>query len=197
MLWTVTVALAVMFVGGACNSVGADVMSRLILASEERVKLCGRQFIRAVISTCGNSWLERSTKGELVFPFKRTFNECRDVFLPTDQFHSTPLSDVPKDKWKTWQQGTDPRDDNSALPVPSSNSLADLLTFYRVANERQQSSSSFPGLERESTASGEQVENKHATDRLVARTMDKSIFVIVTMLCCSRGCTKSDVRRLC
>ncbi|KAM4720055.1 prorelaxin H1 [Anableps anableps] len=180
MLWTVTVALAVMCVGGACNSVGADVMSRLILARNYRVKLCGREFIRAVIFTCGGSRWRRSTEGEL------------------DQFHSTPLSDVvPEDKWKTWQQGTDPRDDNSALPVPSSNSLADLLTFYRVTNERQQSSSSFPGLEQESTASGEQVENKHATDRLVARTVKRDISMGLAGMCCNQGCTKNDIGRLC
>lgn len=64
MLWKMTVALAVMCVGGACNSVGADVMSRLIVPRDYGVKLCGREFIRAVIFTCGGSRWKRSTEGE-------------------------------------------------------------------------------------------------------------------------------------
>lgn len=64
MLWRVTVALAVMCVGGACNSMGTDVMSRLIVPRDYGVKLCGREFIRAVIFTCGGSRWKRSTEGE-------------------------------------------------------------------------------------------------------------------------------------
>uniref|UniRef100_A0A3Q1ECU8 Relaxin 1 n=1 Tax=Acanthochromis polyacanthus TaxID=80966 RepID=A0A3Q1ECU8_9TELE len=60
MMWRLTLALAVV-----CNCVKADVMSRLILPRDYGVKLCGREFIRAVIFTCGGSRWKRSTEGDL------------------------------------------------------------------------------------------------------------------------------------
>lgn len=65
MLWRVTLAVAVVCVGGICNCVKADVMSRLMVPRDYGVKLCGREFIRAVIFTCGGSRWKRSTDGDL------------------------------------------------------------------------------------------------------------------------------------
>ncbi|XP_005810066.1 relaxin-3-like [Xiphophorus maculatus] len=180
MLWKVTVALAVMCVGGACNSVGADVMSRLIVPRDYGVKLCGREFIRAVIFTCGGSRWKRSTEGE------------------GELFHWTSLGDVaPEAERRTWQYDTDLRDDNSPLPFAASNSLADLLTLFTVTNERQQSSSGSPGLPRESIALGEQVQNKDAADRLVVTKKKRNFSLGVAGMCCNQGCTKNDIGRLC
>ena len=66
MLWRVSLAVAVVCVGGICNScVRADVRSRLIIPRDYGVKLCGREFIRAVIFTCGGSrWKRSSDLGE-------------------------------------------------------------------------------------------------------------------------------------
>lgn len=63
MLWRL--ALAVVCVGGVCSSVRADVMSRMMVPRDYGVKLCGREFIRAVIFTCGGSRWKRSTEGDL------------------------------------------------------------------------------------------------------------------------------------
>lgn len=65
MLWRLSLAVAVVCVGGICNCVKADVMSRLIVPRDYGVKLCGREFIRAVIFTCGGSRWKRSTEGDL------------------------------------------------------------------------------------------------------------------------------------
>lgn len=65
MLWRLSLAVAVVCVGGICNCVKADVMSRLIVPRDYGVKLCGREFIRAVIFTCGGSRWKRSTDGDL------------------------------------------------------------------------------------------------------------------------------------
>ncbi|XP_054896183.1 prorelaxin H1 [Poeciliopsis prolifica] len=177
MLWRVTVALAVMFVGGACNSVEADVMSRLIVPRDYRVKLCGREFIRAVIFTCGGSRWKRSTEGE------------------SEPSHWTYLEYVaPEADRRTWQHETNLRDDNSPLPFDASNSLADLLT---LTNERPQSSPGFPGLPRESTALGEQEENEDPANRLVATKKKRNFSLGVAGLCCTHGCTKYDIGRLC
>ena len=70
MLWRLTLAVAVVCVGGICNCMKADVMSRLIIPRDYGVKLCGREFIRAVIFTCGGSRWRRSTEedsGESTF----------------------------------------------------------------------------------------------------------------------------------
>lgn len=65
MLWRVTLAVAVVCVGVICNGVKADVMNRLVVPRDYGVKLCGREFIRAVIFTCGGSRWKRSTDGDL------------------------------------------------------------------------------------------------------------------------------------
>lgn len=62
MLWRLTLAVAVVCVGSMCK---ADVMGRLIVPRDYGVKLCGREFIRAVIFTCGGSRWRRSTEGLL------------------------------------------------------------------------------------------------------------------------------------
>lgn len=64
MLWRLTLAVAVVCVGGVCNCVKGDVMSRLLLSRDYGVKLCGREFIRAVIFTCGGSRWRRSADGD-------------------------------------------------------------------------------------------------------------------------------------
>lgn len=67
MLCRVTVAVALVCVGSICSCVKADLMSRLIFPRDYGVKLCGREFIRAVIFTCGGSRWRRSPElGEFV-----------------------------------------------------------------------------------------------------------------------------------
>ncbi|XP_038139619.1 prorelaxin H1 [Cyprinodon tularosa] len=180
MLWRVTVALAVMCVGGACDSVGTNVMSRLIMPRDYGVKLCGREFIRAVIFTCGGSRWKRSTEEG------------------ADPSHWTAFGDVAaEDEQKTWHPGTDLRDENSPLPFATSfsNSLADLLTLYRATNERPPSSLSFPSQLSSSRASAEQ--NKDAADLLVTSKKKRNFSLGVAGMCCSQGCTKNDIGRLC
>lgn len=65
MLWRLTLAVAVVCVGSLCSCENADVMNRLIVPRDYGVKLCGREFIRAVIFTCGGSRWRRSTEGDL------------------------------------------------------------------------------------------------------------------------------------
>lgn len=65
MLWRVTLTVAVMFVGCMCSCAQADLMSKLILPRDYGVKLCGREFVRAVIFTCGGSrWRRSADLGE-------------------------------------------------------------------------------------------------------------------------------------
>lgn len=61
MLWRVTLVVAAVCLGCA----QADLMSRLIIPRDYGVKLCGREFIRAVIFTCGGSRWRRSTEEDV------------------------------------------------------------------------------------------------------------------------------------
>ncbi|KAM8827819.1 prorelaxin H1 [Spinachia spinachia] len=74
MLWRLT--LAVVCVGATCSCMKADLMSRLMMPRDYGVKLCGREFIRAVIFTCGGSRWRRSPGGGAE-PFQ--WSSLRDV----------------------------------------------------------------------------------------------------------------------
>lgn len=60
MLCRVTLAVALVCFGSICSCAKADLMSKLIFPRDYGVKLCGREFIRAVIFTCGGSRWRRS-----------------------------------------------------------------------------------------------------------------------------------------
>lgn len=64
MLWRSSLVVAVLCVGAMCSCVQADLMSGLIVHRDYGVKLCGREFIRAVIFTCGGSRWRRSADGD-------------------------------------------------------------------------------------------------------------------------------------
>lgn len=66
MLRSVALAVALVCVGSICSCATADLRSRLAFPQDYGVKLCGREFIRAVIFTCGGSrWRRSLDLGEL------------------------------------------------------------------------------------------------------------------------------------
>lgn len=66
MLRRVALAVALLCAASVCSCVKADLMSRPVLPRDYGVKLCGREFIRAVIFTCGGSrWRRSPGFGEL------------------------------------------------------------------------------------------------------------------------------------
>ncbi|XP_008288348.1 prorelaxin H1 [Stegastes partitus] len=174
MLWRLTLALAVV-----CNCVKADVMSRLILPRDYGVKLCGREFIRAVIFTCGGSRWKRSAEGDL------------------DPYQWSSLSEVTEqDNQQVWRRAADLTDGRSSLHVASSHSLSDLLALYRAAGDVQQPSVSDPtGDSQQSAVLGER--EGGAPDWLVGSRKKRNFSLGVAGMCCSQGCTKNDIGRLC
>ncbi|XP_076614951.1 prorelaxin H1 [Chaetodon auriga] len=178
MLWRLTLAVAVVCVGGICSCVQADLMSKLILPRDYGVKLCGREFIRAVIFTCGGSRWRRSTEGDL------------------DPIQWSSFSDVTvEDNHHTWQPAAGLTDDPSPLRLSSSYSLADLLALYG-----QQQSLSDPAALRASQPSvvlAEPDGNPAEADRPVSSKMKRNFSLGVAGKCCNQGCTKNDIGRLC
>ncbi|XP_040915272.1 prorelaxin H1 [Toxotes jaculatrix] len=183
MLWRLTLAVAVVCVGGICSCVKADVMSRLIVPRDYGVKLCGREFIRAVIFTCGGSRWKRSTEGD------------------ADPFQWSSLSDVTvEDNQHTWQSGAELTDSRSPLHIASSHSLADLLALYGAIGERQQQSlSDLAPLEKSQPFAvlGEQDARLAAADRPISSKKKRNFSLGVAGMCCNQGCTKNDIGRLC
>ncbi|XP_060918173.1 prorelaxin H1 [Labrus mixtus] len=176
MLWRLTLAMAVVFVSGMCNCVKADMMSRLILPRDYGVKLCGREFIRAVIFTCGGSRWKRSTEGDL------------------DPFQWKSLSDVAaEDSQETWQLGTElTPDDRSAFR--SSYSLADLVALLGA----RQHSLRDPEMPRPSTVLN--VQEGYPADQVdlpISSRRKRNFSLGVAGKCCNQGCTKNDIGRLC
>uniref|UniRef100_A0A3B4BMR1 Insulin-like domain-containing protein n=1 Tax=Periophthalmus magnuspinnatus TaxID=409849 RepID=A0A3B4BMR1_9GOBI len=127
MAWRLTLAVAVVCVGSVCSNGQVDLMSRLLMQRDYGVKLCGREFIRAVIFTCGGSRWRRSTDD---------FGECK-------------------------KKNQKPKYTGAPLLSSQSLSLADLLAIYGALGERQNFSLGVAGM------------------------------------CCSQGCTKNDIGRLC
>lgn len=63
MLRGATLAVAAVCLGCVCHCLQAELMSQLVVPRDYGVKLCGREFIRAVIFTCGGSRWRRSADG--------------------------------------------------------------------------------------------------------------------------------------
>ncbi|XP_070707046.1 prorelaxin H1 [Pempheris klunzingeri] len=177
MLWRLTLAVAVVYVGGVCSGVKADVMSRLIMPRDYGVKLCGREFIRAVIFTCGGSRWKRSTD--------------------SDPLWWSDLSDVTvEDGRHTRQLAADGRSD---LLAAASSSLSDLLALYGAVGVGQQPLSVPSPLQRSQLAVvlGEQDGNPAAADWATPSKRKRNFSLGVAGKCCNQGCTKNDIGRLC
>ncbi|XP_067431067.1 prorelaxin H1 [Thunnus thynnus] len=182
MLWRLSLAVAVVCVGGICNCVKADVMSRLIVPRDYGVKLCGREFIRAVIFTCGGSRWKRSVEGDL------------------DPFQWSSTSDVTvEDHQHNWQRDSEFTDSRSPLHVPSSYSVADLLALYGALGDWQQPLTDSNPLEKsqQSTVLGKQEGNPAVADWPIPSKKKRNFSLGVAGMCCNQGCTKNDIGRLC
>ncbi|CAJ1070904.1 prorelaxin H1 [Xyrichtys novacula] len=178
MLWRLTLAVAVLCVSGMCSFVKADVMSKLMFPRDYGVKLCGREFIRAVIFTCGGSRWKRSTEGDSV----------------ASQW--TSLSDITaQEHHQTWQPSTElSAEDPSPLRITSSYSLADLLAFFGDRQTLQRE----PEIEERSLPSwGDQGGYPAADDWPIPSKRKRNFSLGVAGKCCSQGCTKNDIGRLC
>lgn len=122
-----------------------------------------------------------------VFALKKT------LFLSTDPFQLTSLSDLSvEDERQSWQRDAERRDDRSPLPVPSS--LSDLLTIYRTTGDRQQSPPRVSDTPDGSVVLGEQ---EDVANWFTSSRKKRNFSLGVAGMCCSQGCTKNDIGRLC
>lgn len=178
MLSRVALAVALVCAGSICSCVTADLMSRLVFPRDNGVKLCGREFIRAVIFTCGGSRWRRSPQfGEFVTSalLFASGSCCRGyTFLQnlcTNRIESLVLQPInvpaPSAGSLPWTLNSDEHGWSPAAqlslgaPPHSASSLEELLAVYRPHKKKRNFSLGVAGK------------------------------------CCTQGCTKNDIGRLC
>ncbi|XP_068190088.1 prorelaxin H1 [Antennarius striatus] len=181
MLCRVTLAVAVVCFCGVCSCVQVDLMSRLNIPRDYGVKLCGREFIRAVIFTCGGSRWRRSTEGDRV-PFQ--WSSLSDITLEDDRRRWQPDAGLPDDPFPRHVASF-----SSSSSPSSSRSLADLLALYG----QHPSLSNPPPLP--SVILGESV--GILSDEPAQGKKKRNFSLGVAGKCCNHGCTKNDIGRLC
>ncbi|XP_075901108.1 prorelaxin H1 [Nelusetta ayraudi] len=160
MLRGATLAVAAVCLGCVCHCLQAELMSRLVVPRDYGVKLCGREFIRAVIFTCGGSRWRRSAESS-----------------------SGPL------QWTlTADAAADLPEVTSALG--SLSSLADLVAFYRQRGWSLE-------LEEEEEQQQQQQQHLVPADGPTSSKKKRNFSLGVAGKCCSQGCTKNDIGRLC
>ncbi|KAF7669543.1 hypothetical protein LDENG_00155640 [Lucifuga dentata] len=169
--------------GGSCSSTEADVMSRVLIPRDYGVKLCGREFIRAVIFTCGGSRWRRASERN------------------SDPFQWSSFNDITlQDKLQTWQHGAELTDKTSPVQI-SSYSLADLLTLFGLLGDRKLTLSDPIAAEKlqqlqRFTVLDEQDGNAAGYWPKTSRKK-RNFSLGMAGMCCSQGCTKNDIGQLC
>ncbi|CDQ85363.1 unnamed protein product [Oncorhynchus mykiss] len=154
------------------------------LSRDYGVKLCGREFIRAVIFTCGGS------------RWKRSLDEHLDPFQPGS------YSDVTEgeDSRINWPHGhgLDQAADHP-LQLSSSSSLADLLSLLGgVGDHRGLMVDVNPSEVLQNQASALGGVAKNPSINWPRRDRQKRNFSLgLAGMCCNQGCTKNDIGRLC
>ncbi|CAL1570002.1 unnamed protein product [Knipowitschia caucasica] len=180
MEWRLTLAVFAVCVGSVFG-VGQVDLNRALMQRDYGVKLCGREFIRAVIFTCGGSRWRRAPIDE----FETQWAIQGDVTEEEEQQslpHVTDLADT---------------------RIPSQ-SLVDLLAIYGALGERQsQYQQQFltepKPLEKPQSSLflGEQVMNSMTDNWSMSNKKKRNFSQGVAGICCSQGCTKHDIGRLC
>ncbi|XP_077398545.1 relaxin-3-like isoform X1 [Vanacampus margaritifer] len=163
------VVCALVLALGACSGdVQAQAISRLFLPRDYGVKLCGREFIRAVIFTCGGS------------RWKRLVDADRE------SFQWSPHSVVARNSEQSTSHKRNRLPQHTASTF-SSNSLAGGLTLHAapIKSDQLESSGVLALL-----AKGGWPGNS-------GRRRRRHFSQGVAGVCCSEGCTKNDIGRLC
>ena len=174
-----TVGLLVMLVGRVQSNEGH--------LSFYGVKLCGREFIRAVIFTCGGSRWRRSIgdSGEtlrllpvLVMSF------CKSMFFPlTHDCTMCPPGIIGKESFDPWSM---PQLSDEQQQQPSETQI--------WKGETMDASSTGSGFSRfaRSPISEEVLEALRSADR-----KGRDVVVGLSNACCKWGCSKSEISSLC
>uniref|UniRef100_V9LCU5 Relaxin 3 n=1 Tax=Callorhinchus milii TaxID=7868 RepID=V9LCU5_CALMI len=168
--------VCVLTVGMFLSSLPGSVLSQTNKGTGYGVKLCGRDFIRAIIYTCGGSRWRRLSDDQDYVPSQtaadkdtesmKTFQDmfANDGFQKPDlPFGQQPLKDTPYNDGEFGQQ------------IPNA------LSQYIQQNEE--------GIEK-----NQEVENFPWAKSLRRKRQEP---LGLAVMCCKWGCTKNEIRALC
>ncbi|KAL0965853.1 hypothetical protein UPYG_G00286600 [Umbra pygmaea] len=156
------------------------------LSREYGVKLCGREFIRAVIFTCGGSRWKRSLSEDL------------------EPFHPVSYSDIPEEEHSRliWPHSLD-QTEELPLQFSPSTSLTDLLILLGEAEDNRGTMADVnTSIKVQKQASvlermGEAGEPDSNINWPRRDRRKRNFSLGVAGMCCNLGCTKNDIGRLC
>ncbi|XP_017347854.1 prorelaxin H1 [Ictalurus punctatus] len=170
---------------------GVCVCARAVQQRDYGVKLCGREFIRAVIFTCGGSRWRRDLDLELP-------GQDPNLLLLSYQSSSDG------DKQLGWIKSNDEAPDKRSSILSSSSSLSDLLQAMGAQKNTRDESSLPEEVQRnwlDSLFSSGPLGGEHVRSLDLSWLREdrrkRNYSLGLAGLCCSQGCTKNDIGRLC
>ncbi|KAG5834572.1 prorelaxin H1 [Anguilla anguilla] len=181
-------SVIIVFVSIVAMCTGTEGESKAALTRDYGVKLCGREFIRAVIFTCGGSRWKRSGQVESLQ------NSNKNPFL------LSPNSDLSESRDSlSWMQSA-----LAALEQPQklSTSLADLLK--ELGDQSDYESEAEPDQDKKP-----QWESRWKQGLVMTlgsgpkipwprpNRQKRNFSLGLAGMCCNQGCTKNDIGRLC
>ncbi|XP_023687677.1 prorelaxin H1 isoform X2 [Paramormyrops kingsleyae] len=165
MLRLMSVILLSLCLSGGAQGVGGGAA----LVRDYGVKLCGREFIRAVIFTCGGSrWRRTGAGGGAPFP-ERPYSDPSDT--------EGNLS---------WPQAV-----SAEHPNRPAFSLLDVLNVLGISNDRD------PEEALDSNEIGVSQARSRSTPWAYPNRRKRNFSLGLAGMCCNLGCTKNDIGRLC
>ncbi|XP_076141060.1 prorelaxin H1 [Alosa pseudoharengus] len=190
--------LSVIFIGACllvCESAQNSNSKKVLLSKDYGVKLCGREFIRAVIFTCGGSrWkramnldlLLRSDNGRLRF-YHSCFVKLIGLSLASGTY-PIQLSSLIVASEKAGMFNRPPSTDlmriaEQTMPPFSVSLFSSLADFLKLFDDQKQT-----GAE----SNEQQLSYKLHFDR-----KKRNFSHGLAGICCNQGCTKNDIGRLC
>ncbi|KAG7320711.1 hypothetical protein KOW79_015126 [Hemibagrus wyckioides] len=172
---------------------GVCVCARAVQQRDYGVKLCGREFIRAVIFTCGGSRWRRATDQELPGQDLNLLLSYRSSSDGDEQLGWTKSSDAAPDKLSSIL--------SSSSSSSSTSSLSDLLQAMgaqrNTRDESEEVQRSWLDLLFSSRPLGGEHVRSLDLDWLREDRRRRNYSLGLAGLCCNQGCTKNDIGRLC
>ncbi|XP_015192667.1 prorelaxin H1 [Lepisosteus oculatus] len=180
-----------MCVGSMCLGARAQGVSKGGLTREYGVKLCGREFIRAVIFTCGGSrWKRLSEDSDSPLGIEKN--------LPLGSaFHTAPEGEDSLSRLQSILE-------RPPLPITQL-SLKDLVSLYGVYSDYESVPDDLGELlqqvselrQQQKLQTTEKVGNSPHIPWLKSPRRKRNFSVGLAGMCCNQGCTKNDIGRLC
>ncbi|KAJ8286609.1 hypothetical protein GJAV_G00041100 [Gymnothorax javanicus] len=182
-------SVMVVFITIVAICTGTDGEHKAALTRDYGVKLCGREFIRAVIFTCGGSRWKRSG------PVDTLQSRDRNPFL------ITPNSDFSESgDWLSWLYSA-----STALERPQKRSatLTDLLKdLVDWSDDKEEEVDQVQGKTPQWESGRKQgpaivLRSNPNIPWLRPNRLRRNFSLGLAGMCCNQGCTKNDIGRLC